>query len=92
MAVVEGCAVSAKSDPVKWPVLPHKGRALQTLLLLGRGKFSLISCFFFEYSFIVWPRLGLSFVSAKPCSQLVLASRDLRPPAILLGSLHSLEQ
>lgn len=44
---------------------------------------------FLEYSFIVWPHLGLSFVSAKPCSQLVLASRDLRPPAILLGSLHS---
>lgn len=38
---------------------------------------------------MVWPCLGLSFVSAKPCSQLVLASRDLRLPAILLGSLHS---
>lgn len=58
-------------------------------LLLGSGKFSLISCFFFEHQFVVWPNLGLGFVSAKLCSKLVLTSRDPRPLAIPLRALHS---
>lgn len=69
--------------------LCHEGRNSQTHLLLGGGEFSLIFCFFFDYSFTVWLNLGLSLVSAKPCSQLALASRILRLPAILLGSHHS---
>lgn len=79
-AVLERCGVSAESDPIKWPVPQRKGFRNP----LAAGKFSLISSFFFKYQFIVWPNLGLHFVSAKLCLELVLASRDLRPLAILL--------
>lgn len=67
----------------------HKERASETHLLLGSGKFSLISCFFFEHRFVVWPNLGLRFVSAKLYSELVMASRDPGPLAIPLWPLHS---
>lgn len=58
-------------------------------LLLGSGKFSLISSFLLEHQIIVWPNLGLGFVSAKLCSKFVLTSRDPRSLAIPLRMLHS---
>lgn len=78
-AVPERCGASAESDPIKWPVPQRKGFRNP----LAAGKWEVLPDFLFKYQFIVWPDLGLHF-SAKLCSELVLASRDLRPLAILL--------